>query len=61
MPQLNTSADLAELQQNHSVIFLIVHDEEVDKDWEKIFFKQAADKALKAKFAFTTNPEIVEV
>lgn len=61
VPLVNSSAGLAELKRNHSVLFLIVHDEEVDMDWQGLFFKQAKDKALKAKFAFTTNPEIVEV
>jgi hypothetical protein len=49
------------LKNNHSVIFLIVHNQEVDADWQRIFMKQANDKALKAKFAVTTNPDVVEV
>lgn len=40
---------------------MIVHDKEIDHDWHSIFAKQARDKALKAKFAFTKNPEIVQV
>lgn len=58
---MNSRSELAALKKNHSVIFLIVHDEEIDHDWHRIFIKQANDKALKAKFAFTTDPGIVEV
>lgn len=58
---MNDTSDLAALQKNHSVIFMIVHDETIDQDWHGIYMKQAKDKALKAKFAFTTHPEVVEV
>lgn len=50
-----------ELKRNHSVLFLIVHDDEIDKDWHEIFMKQARNHALKAKFIYTTEPEIVQV
>ena len=53
--------ELATLRKNYPVIFIIVHDNEIDYDWHNIFVKQARAKALKAKFAYTTNPEIVEV
>lgn len=59
--QVNSTSELAALKKNYSVIFLIVHDEEIDHDWHGIFMTQARDKLLKAKFAFTTKPEIVEV
>ena len=61
MSPVNSTAGLAELQKNHSVLFLIVHDEELDSDWHSIYMKQARDKALRAKFAYTTNPDIVSV
>ena len=59
--QVHNTSELAALKKNHSVIFLIVHDEEIDHDWQRIFMKQAHDKALKAKFAVTTNAQVVEV
>ena len=55
------SSELAALKKNHSVLFMIVHDQEIDVDWQRIYIKQANDKALKAKFAVTTNPDVVEV
>lgn len=58
---VNSTSELSALKLNHSVIFLIVHDEQIDNDWHRIFMKQARDKALQAKFAFTTDPEILEV
>ena len=61
IPEMNTTSALTALKKNHSVIFLIVYDEEIDRDWHGIFMRQARDKILKAKFAFTTKPEIVEV
>ena len=58
---MNSTSELAALQKNHSVIFMIVHDGTIDQDWHGIYTKQAKDKALKAKFAYTTNPEVAEV
>lgn len=58
---MTNTSELAALKNNHSVVFLIVHDQEVDRDWQRIYMKQANDKALKAKFAITTNPDVVEV
>ncbi len=59
--EVNTTSELAAIQKNYSVVFMIVHDKTVDQDWHGIFARQARDKALKAKFAFTKNPEIVQV
>ena len=59
--EVNSTSELAILMKNYSVIFMIVHDETIDHDWHSIYAKQARDKALKAKFALTKNPEIVQV
>lgn len=59
--QVNSANELAALKKNYSVVFLIVHDGEIDQDWHRIFMRQANDKALKAIFAVITNPDIVEV
>ena len=59
--EVNSTSGLDAIQKNFSVVFMIVHDETLDQDWHGIFIKQARDKALKAKFAFTKNPEIVQV
>ena len=59
--RVNTTQQLSDLQKNHSVLFLLVHDEEVDADWHSVYVKMASEKALIAKFAFTTEPDIVKV
>lgn len=59
--RVTNTSELAALKKNHSVVFMIVHDQKIDVDWQRIYMKQANDKALKAKFAVTTNPDIVEV
>ena len=59
--RINTTQQLSDLQKNHSVLFLLVHDEEVDADWHSVYVKMASEKALIAKFAYTTEPNIVKV
>ena len=59
--EVNTTSELVALRKNHSVVFMIVHDKMIDRDWHSIYVRQARDKALKAKFTFTKNPEVVQV
>jgi len=59
--ELNSSQDLESLQPSGSSLFLIVYNEEVDKDWHPIFVRQATEKCLKAKFAYTTSADIAKV
>ena len=58
---VNTTQQLSDLQKNHSVLFLLVHDEEIDADWHSVYMKIASEKALVAKFAYTTEPDVVKV
>lgn len=61
--QVSTGSELAEHLEANPVIFLLVHEgeEEFDRDWQGTFSKVAREKALRGKFFFTTNPEIVKV
>ena len=58
---VNTTQQLTDLQKNHSVLFLLVHDEEIDADWHSVYTRIASEKALDAKFAYTTEPDVVKV
>ena len=59
--RVNTTQQLSELRKAHPVIFLLVHDWEVDRDWHGTYTKVAMEKALRGKFCYTTEPGIVEV
>ena len=56
---VETTGELEELRRNNSVSFLLIHDQDVDRDWQRTFTKTAREKALVAKFAYTTNPDII--
>lgn len=58
---MNTTEELAALQTAESAVFMIVHHEDVDQDWHGLFMRQAKEKCLKAKFAYTTKKAIAEV
>lgn len=59
--QVNTTQQLTNLQKNHSVLFLLVHDEEIDADWHSVYLRTASENVLDAKFAYTTDPDGVKV
>ena len=63
MIRVNTSQQLVDLQTSYPVLFLLVHEgeEEVDRDWQSAFSQVAREKALKGKFIYTTNPDVVKV
>ena len=49
------------MKRKNSVLFLLVHEEEFDVDWQSTFLKIAGQKAIVAPFAFTTNTTIFQV
>ena len=61
VPEVNTTSELEALQPHQSALFLIVHHGEVDQDWHRLYVRQAKEKGLKAKLAYTTKKEISEV
>ena len=36
--EVNSSSDIKSLQRDHDVLFLLVHDEELDADWQVTSF-----------------------
>ena len=61
MDRVNTSQQLTNIQKNHSILFLLVHDEEIDADWHSVYLRIASENVLDAKFAYTTDPDVVKV
>lgn len=57
---VNTSAELAEIQKLHPVVFALIHDRTVDETWQSIFTEVAKDRLLVAKFVCTTDPDILK-
>ena len=59
--RVNTSLELELMRPSDSALFLAVYDEEVDRDWHGVYMRQATEKCLKGKFAYTTSSEIAKV
>ena len=59
--QVNTSQQLAELQKTHPVIYIFADDGELDPDWKAIYMKLANEKILRARYLYTTNPDVLKV
>lgn len=58
---VNTTQQLAAYQRNYSVLFLLVHDREVDSDWHATYTQVANEKVLRGKFLETAQPDVVKV
>ena len=59
--QVNTSQQLAELQKSHPVLFILVDDGELDLDWRATYMKLAYERILRARYLYTTNPDVLKV
>ena len=59
--QVNTSQQLAELQRTHPVLFILVDEGELDPDWRATYMKLAYERILKARYLYTTNPDVLKV
>lgn len=59
--RINTTNQLSALQKDHPVLFLLIHDGEVDDDWGRIYSKAAKENVLRGVFLDSLNPDIIKV
>ena len=59
--RVNTTDQLVELQENHPVLFILVENGEIDRDWHSLYWRLAQEMTLLGKFVFTLDPNIVKV
>ena len=59
--QVNTSQQLTELQRTHPVLFILVDEGELDLDWKATYMKLAYERILRARYLYTTNPDVLKV
>ena len=59
--RVNTTDQLSALQKVHPVVFLLIHDGEVDADWERLYTKAAKENVLKGTFFYSLNADILKV
>ena len=61
MTEISSASQLSQVQRDHPVVFLLVHDGLRDPDWHQAYSRVAQEKGLLAKFADTTKIDLVQV